>query len=130
MRGLTWFHLANADTANVNKRLSQLDALHRQTQDHKFVMKLGQALEIATFRAPQSQNSLAFFGNFPDLDTHDDSTLYSKEELPSSLSGRQIPSGKKLDFLVHYGKGGYAGIEVKNIREWFCPNRPAVRENA
>src|SRR5258705_1587509 len=38
------------------------------------------------------------------------------------------PSGKKLDFLVHYGKGGYVGMEVKNIRKWFYPNRPAVRE--
>ncbi len=124
---IPWFHLANAVAANVDRRLSELDALHQQTQDQAFVMQVGQALEIATFRALQSQSSLAFFGNFPDLAAHDDSKLYRKEEPPSSLSGREIPSGKKLDFLVQHGKGGYAGIEVKNIREWFYPNRPAVR---
>lgn len=124
---IPWFHLSNADATQVQTRLLELGALHQQTQDANFVMQLGQALEIATFRALHSQSALAFFGNFPDLDAHDDSTLYSKEEPPSSLSGNQIPSGKKLDFLVH-GKGVYAGLEVKNIREWFYPNRPAVRE--
>jgi hypothetical protein len=74
------------------------------------------------------QTALTFFGNYPDLQSHDNRTLYSKEEPPSSLSGRQIPGGKKLDFLIHHPSAGYAGIEVKNIREWIYPDREEIRE--
>ena len=126
--GLPWYHLKETDTAAVKKRLSELEALHLQTQKPQFVMLLGQALEIATFRALQAQDTLSFFGNYPDLSAHDDSTLYSKEEPPSSLSARHIPSGKKLDFLIQHPVAGYAGIEVKNIREWFYPDRVEIRE--
>ena len=69
-----------------------------------------------------------YFGNYPDLDAHDNSTLFAKEEPPSSLSGHRIPGDKKLDFLVQHPQGGYAGIEVKNIREWMYPDREEVRE--
>lgn len=126
--GIPWFHLTDADQPTLDKRLAELDTLHRQTQKPLFVMQLGQTLEIATFRALRSQSSLTFFGNFADLDAHDDSKLYSKEEPPSSLSGHQIPSGKKLDFLVQHEQAGYAGIEIKNVREWFYPDRTEVRE--
>jgi hypothetical protein len=91
-------------------------------------MLLGQALEIATFRALQGQTALNYFGYFSDLEAHDDSDLFRKEEPPSSLSGRQIPSGKNLDFLIQYGQDGYAGIEVKNVREWYYPDRTEIRE--
>jgi len=126
--GVPWFHLKETDPETVKKRLSELDALHRQTQSPQFVMLLGQTLEIATFRALQAQTTLNFFGNYPDLAAHDDSTLYTKEEPPSSLSGRQIPSKKKLDFLIQDPHSGYAGIEVKNIREWLYPDRDEIRE--
>ena len=46
----------------------------------------------------------------------------------SPLSGRQIPSGKTLDFLVHHPQAGYAGLEIKNIREWLYPDRSEIRE--
>jgi hypothetical protein len=126
--GVPWYYLAATDTAAVTKRLAELDALHRQAQKPQFSVLLGQTLEIATFRALQAQTALNFFGNFPDLHSHDDSTLYIKEEPPSSLSGRQIPGGRKLDFLVHHTAAGYAGIEVKNIREWIYPDREEIRE--
>lgn len=126
--GVPWYYLTTTDTATVTKRLTELDALHRQAQKPQFSVLLGQTLEIATFRALQAQTSLHFFGNYPDLHSHDDSTLYTKEEPPSSLSGRQIPGGKKLDFLVHHPSAGYAGIEVKNIREWIYPDRDEIRE--
>jgi hypothetical protein len=116
-----WFHLEKAPADHLKKRLTQLDALHRQTQKPQFVMLLGEALEIATFRALASQTDLDFFGNYPDLADHADNSLYTKEEPPSSLSGRRIPSGKKVDFLIRQSGAGYAGIEVKNVREWFYP---------
>jgi hypothetical protein len=126
--GLPWFYLTDSDFAVVKSRVSELEAIHRLTQRPLFVMQLGQTLEIATFRALQAQTTLNFFGSFPDLDDHDDGTLYSKEEPPSSLSGRRIPSGKKLDFLLHHEHSGYAGVEIKNVREWFYPNRVEIRE--
>ena len=85
-------------------------------------------MEIATFRALQAQTALHYFGYYRDLADHDDSSLYSKEEPPSSLSGRTIPGGKKLDFLLHHAHAGYAGLEVKNIREWLYPDRNEIRE--
>jgi hypothetical protein len=125
--GVPWFHLKDTDPEALKIRLAELTTLHRQTQRPQFVTLVGQTLEIATFRALQAQTSLNFFGNYPDLTAHDDSTLYSKEEPPSSLSGRQIPSGKKLDFLIQDPHGGYAGIEVKKIREWLYPDREEIR---
>jgi hypothetical protein len=127
-QSIPWFHLASAPTASVSLRLSALSALHVKTQRHAFVTRLGQTLEIAVYRALLTQSTLPFLGAFLNLNEHDDATLYKKEEPPSSLSGRTIPDGKKLDFLVSHSSAGYAGIEVKNIREWFYPDREEVRE--
>ena len=91
-------------------------------------MRVGQALEIAVYRALSSQNAIEFLGNFKDLDEHDDSTLFKKEEPPSSISGKTIPTAQKLDFLVRHNSAGWAGIEVKNIREWLYPNREEVKD--
>lgn len=126
--GIPWYHLATTDPLTVNERVSELVSLHSQTQQRQFVTLLGQTLEIAVFRALLAQSILDHFGHFSDLDTHDDSTLYKKEEPPTSISGRQIASGKKLDFLIHYGEAGYAGLEIKNTREWLYPDRTEIRE--
>jgi hypothetical protein len=123
-----WYYLANADETLLRKRLDELDALHSQTAQHDFSTRLGQTLEIATFRALQSQTQLNFFGFFEDLETHDDSTLYRKEEPPSSISGRHLGGGRKLDFLVQHSEAGFAGVETKNVREWLYPNRKEIRE--
>ena len=44
------------------------------------------------------------------------------------MSGRQIPGGKKLDFLVISLSAGLAGIEVKNVREWQYIDREDISE--
>jgi hypothetical protein len=123
-----WYHLSNADPQTLGARYTVLDALHRQTANGNFTVRLGQTLEIAVFRALRSQTALQYFGAFADLDDHDDNSLYSKIEPPSFLSGRHIPDNAKLDFLVHNSSGTYAGIEVKNKRQWMYPNRPEIRE--
>jgi hypothetical protein len=123
-----WFNLTRSDASFVQSRLTELGNLHRQTTERQFGQLIGQTLEIAVFRALQSQSTLDYFGNYPSLDTHDDSTLYTKEEPPSFLSGRRLTGNQRLDFLAHHKDGGYAGIEVKNIREWFYPNRSEIRE--
>jgi hypothetical protein len=68
-----------------------------------------------------------FFGAFLDLEQHDDSSLYRKEEPPSTISARSAPGNKKVDFLVVHHPVT-AAIEVKNVREWFYPDRDEIRE--
>src|SRR5947209_20599876 len=41
MGGIPWFYLSTEEAATAKKRLSELDALHRQTQKPQFVMLLG-----------------------------------------------------------------------------------------
>jgi hypothetical protein len=116
----------NALLAAWVKRLIELVLLQKQAQG---VAKLvGQALERAVLRVLQGQTALTYYGDFLNLEAHDDSKLYKKEEPPPSVSGRRIPGEKKLDFLVHDADGNYAGIEVKNVRQWFYPDREEIRE--
>jgi hypothetical protein len=124
---IPWYYLSDSNTQLVSDRLGELVPLHRETVKQN--RQIGQSLEIAVYRSLASQDTLDYFGHFTDLDAHDDLALYSKEEPPSALSHGSIPDNKKLDFLVH-PKGGstYAGIEVKNIREWFYPAREEVRD--
>lgn len=124
----TWYYLASVDKAQLDPRLTLLNGLHVQTKRQNFIMRVGQALEIATYRALLEQSQLTFFGGFADLDDHDDSTLYRKVEPPSTISGKSTPSGKNLDFLVQHESGVLAGLELKNVREWFYPDRAEVRE--
>lgn len=125
---IPWFHLATTSSEHVRERLEILEPIQRATMEHSFTVRAGQALEIAVFRALRGQESLQFFGNFPDLSEHDDGQLYRKEEPPSSVSGAQIRGGRKLDFLALDTKAGPVGIEVKNIREWLYPDREELRE--
>jgi len=113
-----WFHLNDAPADKVEERLAILKPIHSAIRSKKFTMRVGQALEIAVWRALAGQSSLDFLGNFPDLDVHDDSALYTKEEPPSSLSGRTIPNKQKLDFMAGHPGAAWGAIEVKNIREW------------
>jgi len=124
--GINWYHLPDADREEVQKRLDVLAPLFKRAR--AITLRIGQALEIATFRALSSQNTLSFLGHFRDLDDHDDSTLYSKIEPPTFLSGKTTPSGKELDFILQLDQAGFAGLELKNVREWFYPARPQVRD--
>ena len=126
-RIIPWYHLSETDKSLVEGRLNKLLRLHQKINHGQSPHLLGQALEVAVFRALDLQRNLSFFGNFPDLISHDDSSLYSKTEPPSDLNGRFLPK-RKLDFLVNSQPGGYAGIEIKNIREWIYPAREEVLE--
>jgi hypothetical protein len=84
-----------------------------------FVKRLGQALEIAVFKALQRQTTMHFFGAFSDLNQQDDSSLYSHQEPPAIVSGHRMPG--KLDFIVLQGEV-IGGIEVKNTRPWIYPD--------
>ena len=122
-RQIPWFHLDDASPTTLAQRLDAQEPIHRAIMKQQFTKRVGQALEIAVYRALQSQNTLESFGRYTNLGEHDDSRLYRKEEPPSGISGREIPGERKLDFLARHPSAGWAGIEVKNIREWLYPGR-------
>lgn len=124
--GAPWYYHREADEAAVQGRLAELLPLHDQFRACGY--RIGQALEIAIWRALRDQNRLPFLGNFPDLDTHDDSTLYSKEEPPRSISGVSMPGKRSLDFLILSPDGGPLGLEIKNLREWLYPDREEIQQ--
>ena len=130
-RGTPWFHLDDASPSSVKRRLEEQEPIHRAVIRQQFTKRVGQAAEIAVYRAFRSQNTLELVGRFLDLDDHDDSQLYHKEEPPGGIvgiGGREIPDGRKLDFLARHPKAGWAAIEVKNMREWLYPDRDEVKD--
>jgi hypothetical protein len=84
-------------------------------------------LEIAVYRALLETAEFEFFGGFTDLDQHDDSTPFHKEEPPSLVGTSRIPGSKRLDFLI-LSEHGRVGVEAKNIREWLYPHSAEIRD--
>jgi hypothetical protein len=122
-----WFHLASAPENKVHGRLQEQHAIHALLVKQSFTSRLGQTLEIAVFKALRKGTPCDFYGGFPDLDDHDDSLLYAKEEPPGIVNAVSIPGKKRLDFFLvcdHIP----AGIEAKNIREWLYPHSDEVRD--
>ena len=126
--GSTWFHLANTPKPQVDERLNQLTALFKRFTAGNLPLRFGQTLEIATYRAMLAAPEMEFYGQFLDLDDHDDSQLYSKEEPPQHIGKRKLPGKKSLDFIVRHPTAGHLGIECKNIREWIYPDRPEITD--
>jgi hypothetical protein len=125
--GMPWYHLAETAPAEVDRRLDELGSVHDQTTEPDFTLRMGQTLEIAIFRA-LSTGSMYFLGAYPDLEEHDDSSLYSQEEPPHMFSGKALPGDMRLDFLTIHPTAGPAGLEAKNIREWLYPDRDEVSD--
>jgi hypothetical protein len=111
----------------IDLRLEKLAPIHAALAARHFTNRLGQALEIAVFKALKSQ-ALPFFGNFVDLDAHGDDEPYIREDPPSSISGNAIPGKKTVDFILIHPSAGPAAIKVKNVREWLYPDREEILE--
>lgn len=125
--GTAWYHLANTAPAEILARLSAQKLIHDELLKHDFKIRLGQTLEIAIYRALLETAHPEFFGGFTDLDSHDDSSAYHKEEPPSLVASSRIPHNKRLDFLL-LSEHGRVGVEAKNIREWLYPHSTEIRE--
>lgn len=125
--GIGWYYLTSTPSKIVRQRLDAQLHVYQRISRGSFSTRLGQTLEIAVHRALLAQDGLQHFGAFTDLNQHDDSLPYSKEEPPRTLSGRRVPRNLSLDFLVSTTDGHYAGLEVKNVREWFYPDRGEVK---
>src|SRR2546428_8686859 len=127
-RSVRWYHLKSVREDELGERMAVLEPVYESTNDRLFTLRTGQALEIAVYKALRGQREYEFLGGFPDLDQHDDSTLYAKEEPPSGISGDRIRGNRKLDFVILGAAGERAGVEAKNIREWLYPQREEIRE--
>lgn len=125
-QGLYWFYLADTPVADLKERLAQQAAVAKDLRS--ISLMIGQALEIAIYKALLKQAELEFLGRFKDLDQHDDSTLYRKEEPPQSLSGLSLEGDQNLDFLVRHRDAGWAALEAKNVREWLYPDRQEIKK--
>jgi len=127
--GVPWYSLSDVDADYYAARLDQLGTIHERLDRQQVTMRIGQALEIAVYRAltdAAAKGGLHFFGHYRDLAAHDDTTLYQKDE-PLSLDGKCAPNKQCVDFIV-ISQDLAAGIEVKNIREWIYPDRREVKD--
>jgi hypothetical protein len=68
-----------------------------------------------------------FFGRFTDLEDHDDSKNYHKEDPPQHIGLRALPEKQSLDFIL-WTPSGPLGIECKNVRHWLYPHVGEIRE--
>ena len=120
-KNVPWYHLNTTPAEVVQERLDELQPIYAKTHDGKFVQLVGQALEIAIFRALENLHAehpdVHFIGGFEDLDEHDDSRRYTKIE-PGMLSGH-LPSTGIVDFLLITPI--LAAIEAKNLRSMDLP---------
>jgi hypothetical protein len=121
-----WFHLVETPQAVVQRRLNEQLPISQELNRQSLIVRLGQALEIATYKA-LLRSDLEFHGRFRDLDSHDDSTPYSKEEPPQHIGPRSLVGDQRLDFLVRHPEAKHLGVECKNVREWLYPDRQEIK---
>jgi hypothetical protein len=122
-----WYARTNESRERIDTKLALVRPVQLRISHGAFAKRLGQTLEIAVYKALVDAR-LNFAGGFLDLDDHDDSALYQKEEPPRSFSGRRMPGRSLFDFVVFDDIAGPIGIEVKNIREWIYPTQAEMRE--
>jgi len=120
-----WYSLTSTPEDKVEDRLKLLGPIHEKMQKPNFSQRLGQTMEIAVFKALKDEKKFKIFGDYPNLNDHNDDKVYKKIEPPSSVSGQSMKG--EADFLIITKKGEIAALEVKNIREWLYPDREEVK---
>jgi hypothetical protein len=121
-----WFYAGNTMPEVRDARLKELLAVYDPYL--KLARRLGQPLEIAVYRALCMLKDAEFYGRFLDLDKHDDTTMYSKEEPPQHIGNRSLHGKEELDFLLRTADAGFLGIECKNVRHWMYPHVEEIKE--
>jgi hypothetical protein len=124
--GAPWFYASNSVADARNARLQELLAVYKPFMKLNF--RVGQALEIATYRALSMIPKGDFDGRFKDIDEHDDSTNYSKQEPSQHIGTRSLSGDERLDFILRTADAGALGIECKNVRHWMYPHEADVRD--
>lgn len=119
-----WLHLVDADPDKVAARMAELVPIWEAFTATPVSKRSGQALEIAIYRALLATETTVPIGGFQDVDAHDDSTLFTKQEI-HHLNGKTLAK-EALDFIALTG-GHFIGIEAKNVRPWLYPHDEEIR---
>ena len=120
-----WFYASNISQDARDKRLEELLAIYQPYRE--ISDRIGDALEIATYRAFCQSPTADFFGRFKNLDEHDDSKRYKKEGPLQHVGGRVLAGNQSLDFLLETSDAGPLGLECKNVRHWMYPHVGEIR---
>lgn len=123
-----WFHLPDTHPDTVAARLAAQHEVYRALSSGSVQRRIGQCLEIASYRALLQGPLNEFQGRYKDLADHDDSTLYSKEEPQQHIGARALQGAQRLDFLIRHPDAGYLGVECKNTRPWLYPHDQEIKE--
>ena len=127
IEGVPWYYLAEAPEDIVEARFAEQQVVYRCLADSALKLRVGQALEIAIYRALCGQ-ALDYLGRF-DLSNANQAGLFSKEEPPSYMGNRgDDGTDRRVDFHFHHPEVGWAAIEAKNVREWLYPDRTEIRD--
>jgi hypothetical protein len=124
--GRYWFALPDTPSHAVSARIEEQAKVLHLTSDNRFMHRIGDALEIAVFRALRTTSELNSLGGFRRLTDKLTVGPPKKEEPPSIFGGKELSGNRRFDFLV--GTDQWAGIECKNIREWLYPDRPEIKQ--
>lgn len=125
-RGTPWFFASNTPRKAVDERLETLLAVYRPFRE--ISDRIGQALEIATYRALCDLPGANFHGRFLNLVDQNDARMYRKQEPPDYIGTRTTRNGQVVDFILWAGDAGPLGIECKNVRHWLYPHDEEIRE--
>ena len=123
-----WFHLPETDPAKVEARLAAQHVVYSKLNAGTLNKRVGQCLEIATYRALLVGPMNEFQGRYRDLAAHDDSTPYRKEEPQQHIGALELHGDQRLDFMVRHSQAGYIGLECKNTRPWLYPHDEDIKE--
>jgi hypothetical protein len=118
--GVTWYFPPDITQERLDERFSAQVPVYRGINAGSLPTRVGQTLEIATYKA--------LLAGTLDLETHDDSTMYRKEEPPQHIGRRALSGNKNLDFLIRHPSAGYLGVECKNVRVWLYPHDSELKE--
>ncbi len=121
-----WFYASNTNPAALEARLKTLVPLYKSYLG--LGDRIGQALEIATYRALTTLHGADFSGRFKNLEAHDDNKMYKKEEPQQHIGIRSLEGDERLNFILRIGGAGGVGIECKNVRHWMYPHVREIRE--
>jgi hypothetical protein len=83
--GTNWFARPQTDAALLKQRLAEQAQTTKELGKQSVGVRIGQTLEIATYKALLTLENVTFLGRFKDLDEHDDQEPYRKEEPPQHL---------------------------------------------
>jgi hypothetical protein len=126
--GIDWYTLPHIHPDLLEMRLTLQSETFIALSQRSLSQRMGQTLEIATYKALLQLENGIFFGRFKDLEEHDDDQIYKKKEPPQHLGSRQLEGDERLDFLVSTPSGTWLGVECKNVREWLYPDRDEIRD--